>query len=1144
MKKRIIQSLFRSYYFNKLISLSSIRIFKDTRICAIVSLVFASQLFFSATGYAQSLDSKITFELQNKTLQQGLNELKRCSGFRVAYTLPQVSAYTNITIKKGDRTVREILELLLSNTTLTFLVKDKSILVFEKTGKQTISLTNINGLQFVSGVILDSESTPLQGITVWVKGTHQATVSNEKGEYKLPANKDGVLIFSCVGVKRLEEPINNRSEIDVMMADESKMLKSIIVTGYGTKKSSEMTGSVVQLSGDQLLQGVPASTDIYNLLKGKVAGMLGSTKNGLPVYTVRGSTDISGVGPTSPLIVLDGSVMGNVDVNELINPQDIETISVLKDAASTSIYGSRAALGVIVITTKRGKPGLKVSLNNRTGVTTYPNRMRYMNTTEWIDHNNKYLSGVWDGVASYQTAYPNKSDFITASQIFSTEEAGQNYDWDKALHGNGYYNDLNLSFSSGSEKSRLYGSVGWYKEKGGDFGSELDRKTFKVNADFHITPKVTASFNTTAILSQSTSQNGQLDANNYLPWLQPKDVNGSWNKTLPYRSGGSPNSTDYADVPNVLYEAANFENTSIYKNETYQGMFILKYKPFESVTLQSSNTLRHNIANGNSYYDANSQSGRLGYYSTVFSLASWFPSLNANGILDLSNSNSNYLMTSNTASFRQQFGKHLVSAFIGQEFSKITGESNTISYYGVQSGERNAGAAANIGNFNTFAYGSAYLPIGSETESAMFSIFGETSYQYNQRYIATASVRTDASPSFGKDNRYGTFYSLSGAWQVNNEAFMKNIKKIVTDLKLRYAYGTSGRDLGGNYLNKTYYSNASSYSSTKAGSIISQLANNSIKWETTYNHSVGLNFGLINRINGTIDLYHKRSDGLVQPFTLPATKGAYTQQTNIGEVINKGLEISLQADVVKGKEFSWTVTGNISFNKNKITKLSTGVRTFYQQVGNSIGDIMAIPYQGVNPENGAPLFLLGDGTISEGLTSKAKADTLNMKKIGNTTPKYYGGFQSSWTYHRFTLSLDWYFAVGQLVNNISVYNEIDPSLAYGSGQNTLEIPTSWHIWTGKGDTNANMPNIYAANSWYFNSGINSAFFQDASYLRLQNVRLNYGFSKQLISKVGLSAASLYVNVDNVLVFKKQSNWKDIESTDSPLRIVLGVNIDF
>jgi TonB-dependent starch-binding outer membrane protein SusC len=370
---------------------------------------------------------------------------------------------------------------------------------------------------------------------------------------------------------------------------------------------------------------------------------------------------------------------------------------------------------------------------------------------------------------------------------------------------------------------------------------------------------------------------------------------------------------------------------------------------------------------------------------------------------------------------------------------------------------------------------------------------------------------------------------------------MKTLKPLVDNLKLRYAYGTSGRDLGGYYLNESYYSNTSSYDGvSKSGSIISQLANNNIKWETTYNHALGVDFGLFNRVNATVDLYHRRSAGLAQKTTLPATEGSYSQYKNVGEVVNKGLEASVNVDIIKNKDFSWNLGGNISFNKNKITKISSDMRTFYLSVGQSIGDIKAIRYKGVDSQTGAPLFLLGDGTLAKGLTSKQASDTANMVTIGNTNPKFYGGFQSIWKYRRFSLVTDWTYAVGQLVSNYTVYTSIMPS----DESNSYKIPSSWHIWSGVGDAKANMPDIYSYNSWLFYSTRNSVFYQKGDYLRLKNIRLSYTFDKTLVAKAGFTAATLYGNVDNVLVFKRRSNWKDEESTDNPLRIVLGVNIDF
>ena len=1105
-----------------------------------IAAIFFSILMLSFTTRAQSLNSKITMGLQNQPLQKGLDELGDLSGFRMTYNLKEVAKYDKISIAREPRTVQSTLNLLLANTSLTFVLRNKNIVITPREDVFVFDKSEAIAYKLIRGNVTDRTGKPLEGITIRIKGSNRGTLTDDKGFYLINVPADTTLIFSYTGIKAIEEPVAHRSVIDVVMIEEAKELNQVVVTGYSNKKASELTGSVVQLSGKELMGGVPATTDIYELLKGKVPGLLDNTIRGKATF------DNAGVGPTTPLIVLDGNIMGNVDINTLMNPEDIETIGVLKDAASTSLYGSRAALGVIVVVTKKGKQGLTFNFSNRTGMESYPHRLQYMNTGQLTNHMDKYLAGLWDGTPEYQDQYADKTDFIRDVRTYSDEDRNRNFDWSKVLRKNGLFNDVNLSFSSGNSQARIYGSVGWYRENGASLDSRTDRKTVKLNTDFTLSSKLSVSFSGTAIVRGDETLNGQKDPGNYLPWLTPKDDKGNWKTTLQIPMGSLTNTITTVTAPNVLYEAATYDNTTRSQTETYLGMVSIKYQPFPFLSLQSSNTINHTLSNYNAYYDPRSESGKLGYYSTVFELIPWFTDVNAGGTLDLNNASSNTVTTSNTASFRKDFGKHLLTLFAGQEYSRTKQSSNTISYYTLLPGERNAGAATYIGDFNAFAYGLPYSPIGSQLDNGMFSVFGEGTYRYAQRYTLTGSLRADASPAFGKNNRYGTFYSISGAWEIDKENFMQPLKQVVNTLKLRYAYGTSGRDLGGNYLNKTYFSNTSSYNGvSRSGSVISQLANNNIKWETTYNHSLGIDFGLLGRIGGTVDVYHRRSSGLVQAVVLPATQGSYSQQTNIGEVVNKGIEISLRADLVRKRDFAWTIAGNVSFNKNRINTLAPGVRTFYLKPGGYINDLKAVPYIGVNAENGAPLFRLGDGSTHEGLNATIIADTMNMRTIGNYNPKYFGGFQSSWSYKSFRITTDWYFEIGQLVSNYSFYSLTDASTVYFGGSNSVVFPKAWKVWQAKGDQ-ANIPNIYDANysSYLFYSTRNAAWYQDGSFLRLRNVRLSYEFPKRIISHAQLKSATVFVNADNVFVIKKKSNWMDAESVSLPLRLVFGLNLSF
>jgi len=1151
-----------------------------------VILLLSFILHASAASYGQ-----VTISKKNESLKNIFNDIRQQTGYDFFYNSTLLAKAKPVSITVINAPLEQVLEIVFHDQPLSYEIVGKAIVVRKKEPTEATPVLVEQSIPVTfTGTIEDADThQPLAQASIKVLETGVTVSCNDKGRFTITAEPGQTLVITYIGYGSKSILLGMEKTLTISLKLQPSALDQIVATGYTTKRSSEITGSLQKITGEQLNSAV-TSPNVLSLLKGLAVGV-SVTENladvtSRPEVFIRGQSTLpsnASIGPNSPLIILDGVIIGNVDMQAVVNPDNIESITVLKDAASAAIYGSRAALGVFVITTKHATNGTTVSVNSRAGTLNYSNRMPLMNTTEWINSMDRYLSTQWDELADIRTAYPQKPDFLAAASLYNNADRSHNFDWSKALYKTGSFYDNTISVSSGNDKSRLFASAGSYIEKGIQIGDRLNRFTFKLNADLILSSKLTASFLTTAISEITKQQNGLATPDSYLPFYQPTDASGKLVKGLPYRSGSLPDQIETAEVANILYEAKNYDNTAINKTQNYIGTFSLKYRPVNSVTLQTSNTIHETVNNFNSNYDSRSLSGRYGDNSNYLPLTPIFPEIGSepmNGSLTINNSNATSFLTSNTVSYQDQFGLHGLSVLAGMEYGRSTTKTTSNSYYNILPGERNAGAASSFGNSDAALFGSPYIPVGTQVDAALFSAFSEATYSYDHKYIATGSFRTDASPTFGRNNRYGNFYSLSSAWLIKKEDFLKNVTAI-DNLKLRYAYGTSGRDLGGYFLSQTYYSNNSSYNGVNSsGSILSQLANDNIRWETTYNQTLGVEIGLFKRFSANLDLYNRRSSGLIQSQTLAATLGSFSQSKNIGEIVNKGVEITLQGKIVQTKNFAWNISANISFNKNHITKLVADslvdklTGQYYRKVGEDINEIKAIPYVGVNPANGAPLFSVynsaGQQVVTEGISGNAMSNPKNYQIVGSATPRYFGGFQSSWTYKNFTLGTDWYFQVGNYVSNLAILWATEPSLLYSTGANSLRIPSPIHVWQGPGDTKANFPNIYSSqytetsSAWNFSGYRNSATYQDASYLRLRNIRLNWDVPVKQLARASVKSLSVYVSADNVFVIKKSGFWgKDPEgayindprytsqpylgpatTVSNPLRLIAGIHLNF
>ena len=696
------------------------------RITAILLTFFSLQV--AANGSAQS----VTLDLKNVPVQRVFKEVSKQTGMSIVYSEETVRKMKPVSIQVRNASVQEVLEACLKGQPLSFTLKENTIVISADQAALPFSL---------SGVVLDDNNNPLESVSVTNTNSSTTVASDKQGKFTIMANINDVLEFSFVGFQtRRFKVANENKTINIKMSIQDKTMNEIVVTGYNIKKSREVTGALQTLSGEELRQGV-TSANTLSMLKGKVTGLYitetggGSVSNKGQVV-MRGQASFADAGNTNfgPLIVVDGVITPAANLQDIVNPNDIENITVLKDAASTAIYGSRAAQGVIVVTTKRGAAGkMRIDLNMRYGKIKDDRLVRFMNTTELTNHINKYMEVMYNNTASLRAQYPTLQDFYNTARPFKDSDLGIYTNWDKVLFTDGNQRDINLALTTGTEKSRIYTAIDWYNEDGTLIDDNLDRKSLRFNIDQEIGSKFTLSLNTNTIFDKYTASTSENQYYLFQPWVPTTYANGELADSIPnysFRPTSTPLKQFY---DNPVY--SHTYNTSIRKVQTVLGSLILRYKITPWLTAQSTNSINLVTNNFNSYRDPRTFRGR---WDGAASNRQFI-----NGSISVNDTKTEYFLTSNQLSFNKTFGKHYFNALVGQEYSKTHMETIAADAFNTPyPGERNLAAFNNYGTWINLLQGTTPVPLRiAPVDKASFSLFGEANYNYMQKYFGSASLR-------------------------------------------------------------------------------------------------------------------------------------------------------------------------------------------------------------------------------------------------------------------------------------------------------------------------------------------------------------------------------------------------------------------
>lgn len=961
---------------------------------------------------------------------------------------------------------------------------------------------------------------PLPGVTISVKGTNKATQSDFDGKYSIKASQGDVLVFSYIGFKSQSVTVGASDSVNVkMIEDDASVLTEVVVnTGYKSTTQRKSAIAVSTISIEAIEERANAS--VIQNLQGQVAGLNISTGSGQPgadsTIILRGVGSING--NVEPLFIVDG-IPVDEDGFRSINQNDISTIDVLKDAAATSIYGNRGGNGVIVITTKRGKfnEKMKVRYTSQYGISELQGlNIELMTSRQMLNLEKQYDQGFG----------------ATLSDVEIDALASQtNTYWTDFLFRKGTTKSHDISITSGSEKATNFTSLGYFEQDGIFINTNFKRFSARNNySGRSADDKFNYSFNMNANFSRSNGIDGAGSnavffapfsaALRGLPYLSPYDADGSIT-----RDGGiAPGDAEAVVVDVIPYV---LRNSALLNTDTEDE--------FKLVTSFSAS---YNFAK-------NWTAGiRMGLdYSTFTTIEI----LNPNSILgpfQVTGANNTEFGgrqdEGSTRDFRFNTTASLnyTKTFNEKHTIDITGytEYNKAHYEGINFVQRGLdprllGTGAAFIDPNTIELGQEiYTPtIGSfKVQEGLFSYFGNAQYDYDSRYVVSATVRRDASFRFVEDNKWGTFYSIGGAWSIDQEAFMKD-KTAFNLLKLRASYGTSGnqRIINAQYsalnLTRSLYGQSGGYNGT-TGTAASQIGNVDLQWEELIQENIGFDFGVWkNKLSGNIDLYRKTTEKLFQSRPISPTNGTSSIQANIGSMENKGVEVSLKYIVYDKNSWNISFNGNFSYNKNKIIELADSFENGVnfqggatpEQEGYPIGSFYVVRYQGVNPANGNPLFLDADGNLTEQLLD---ADRVSTGK--SIYPVWQGGFGSNIGYKGFEFTTQWSFLADVYRNNLDVGTVEETSVIADGGNRSTALLSAWQ---SPGDITT-IPRVGGPlNSIDYINGTDR-YVEDASFLRLRNVSFGYTFTNDQLKNTPFSGLKFFVQAENLVTFSSYRGW--------------------
>ena len=970
----------------------------------------------------------------------------------------------------------------------------------------------------ISGTVLSAENDePVIGASILVKGANASTITDTNGKFtiRIPEGAGRTLVISYIGMEKQE--VFARNGMVVKMNSTDQTLDDVVVVGYQTIRKEAKTGSIATVDGDDLAS-IP-ETSVDRMLSVKMAGVSVSSTNGQPGATteirIRGTSSIGAT--NEPLYVVDGIPVESENVSgltnsmnplALINASDIASVTVLKDAAAASIYGSRAANGVILITTKSGEAGKsKITARARYGISTLANDNDFQmaNLEEYVQYQRDARVN-----AGYDVDDPTSNYYFPQALVSKRAT-----NWLKEMTRNGNLQEYELIASGGAGKTTYYTSMSYNKTEGIVPCVGFEKMQIRANLDTELNKWLKMGtrlqggyMKVNDTQNGLTSDNGLSPSNPFYtalalaPTMNAYNEDGSYNFNLPFVFNINPIA--------VLYEQDQYD-----KQYKFNGTAYLEWKPIKQLTFRTNNSIEYAITDSR-------------YYAPDFVFTDYRARLQTAAV------QYRLLTTSNTITYDDVFSDvHSVNVLVGQE-------ANTYNYSyltGVSTGVNQERPYHSVG-----VSAEDQIVRDALIESAMVSVFGVAEYSYDGRYYIKGSLRTDGSSKFGPDRRWGTFWAASASWNIHNEAFMQDIKNVLNVLKLRYSYGVNGNDNIPDYAHYGLYSDIV-YNGV-SGQLPSQLQNRKLTWETNKTHNIGVDFRLFDRLNGTIDWYTRRTEDMLIAAPLPYTTGFSSLNQNVGKIRNSGIEVQLDAEIINTNDLKWNAGVNFAANRSKVLELAPGQDFIGTSIRYVVGDQLITywlyDYAGVNPQNGNALWRNEEGLLTENYSDARRV------RCGSPEPLWTGGFNTDISWKGLSLSVLLEARYGNKVLNYDRMTfEAD---GYYGDQNVWKGALNY--WKKPGDMNVLPKPVY--NNTSNSMSTSTRYLEDGSYLRIKDITLAYNLPSKWIKKALMSGVRIYASALNLYTFHNM-NYFDPEhgtmgntiiSYPMTRSMIVGVDITF
>lgn len=976
-------------------------------------------------------------------------------------------------------------------------------------------LTSAAQQKTVTGMVTSSEDNlGIPGVTVLIKGTTIGVVTDVDGNYSIQASPGQILVFRFTGQKTQEVTVGAANTIDIVMQPDLLNLEEVVVVAYGVQKREASTGSVGEVKSSEI-QNVP-ETSIEKMLSGKVAGVQVTATSGQPgantQIRIRGISSINA--GSEPLYVIDGIPVMSGDQsfftntgNALasLNPNDVESMTILKDAAASSIYGSRAANGVILITTKSGKAGAaKMNFRASYGVEQIANDNGYRPLTA-----EEYLTFQRTAVinAGGNPDDPSNSKYYFPNSLLD----GPITDWMKELTRTGSIYSAELSAQGGSDRTQHFFSGLYDKHEGIVYGSDFTKFSIRSNVDHQLNKKLKLGvrFNGAYSVANDVPMQSMYYVNPLFammmikPFTPIRNDDGTYNLIIPENANANPRATAEYDPQ---WEKQYRLNTNGF----------LEYQIIKGLTAKTANSIELTDGEGVRYWSPEANYGEtLGYLQT---------------------SRTKYVLltTSNTLNFDKEFGSHNLSIVGGQEASKF----DYNEYYIVS-----PNVDPNIPFPNTATSDDDDADY-YETAYTIMSFFGVARYNYDNKYYLQASLRTDGSSRFGSKNRWGTFWSVGASWNIHKEHFMDNVE-FINMLKLRGSYGISGNFNIGNYAQYGLYG-AGQYNGNSV-MVPTQPSNPDIGWENNTGYNVGLDFALFDRITGSVDVYSRKTLDMLLAYPLSRTSGFSSITTNIGSIKNEGIEFMLDGTLITGNNFEWSAGFNVAHNNSTILDLGKdeqfipGNNRLVHKVGEHLYSFYLYDYAGVNPANGDAMWYNENGELTNNYAQARRIIA------GTPEPKLTGGINTKLAAYGVTLDVNLEYKWGNLVSiEENRYANSDGYSWPNTGANT-----QLDYWTTPGQIARN-PKPIANNTTSSNGYRSTRWLYDGSYLRLKNITLSYNLPRAVVNKMKMQNLRVYASAVNLYTFHNVDFWDPERGVDGcgfgiyPMskKIIGGIEVSF